>query len=334
MRLLSKGQLVISRDLQEQGGLRPEDELALHPLHDRMTTPCTSSSSDCSPAFTLRRNPPPVLRARHLMCPSVVLKAACVLLISAGVGAQTIRHDQCREIPGHWLGWNANLGGRVGCQQPEFAEAVAALRPGSIRYPGGSVGNYWNWRAGWTSFGQMAQLPAARMMSQRPPRYPNTPADLGIIIGLTQALPVWMLRMQTSTLEDQLELLRTADAHGLRVELVELGGVRLGVEGTGRPTTIWDARSGGVANCPRRPRFFRAWDGSVVMALRRGVRVALRGTWLDLTSCRGGDQSVTAVGSVGWAGSGRWQTASRADLPVRERRRSGVVSLVRGLKGR
>jgi hypothetical protein len=52
---------------------------------------------------------------------------------------------------------------------------------------------------------------------------PNKPADFKEALDLTGATPVWMLNMVTSTLPDQLELLRHVKARGMSVELIELG---------------------------------------------------------------------------------------------------------------
>ncbi len=128
-----------------------------------------------------------------------------------------------RQIPPGWLGWNANLGGRVGWNQEPFAAAVAELRPGSLRFPGGSVGNYWDWRKGWPARGGEADIAFVRQMSRRRPRQPNLLPDFARIVIRTGAEPVWMLNLQTAELEEQLALLRTARDLGLPVRRVELG---------------------------------------------------------------------------------------------------------------
>src|SRR5207248_10180294 len=96
--------------------------------------------------------------------------------------------------------------------------ALAELKPQTLRYPGGTVANYWDWRQGWFVRG-----------AQVPPNWYNLPPapapleDFKQAIKASGATPVFVLNMLTSTLDAQLAMLRHARWLGLPVALVELG---------------------------------------------------------------------------------------------------------------
>src|SRR5688572_24238344 len=46
------------------------------------------------------------------------------------------------------LGFNAPVPYQIPHEHPRFAEAVSLLSPGNLRWPGGSVANFFEWRSG------------------------------------------------------------------------------------------------------------------------------------------------------------------------------------------
>lgn len=91
----------------------------------------------------------------------------------------------------------------------DIVDATASLNPKMIRYPGGSVSKTWNWEDGTTS-----------KSINRPP---HTLDDLLIIKEATNAKVTFVLNTINKTLENQLELLRTARAMGIPIEYIEMG---------------------------------------------------------------------------------------------------------------
>lgn len=102
---------------------------------------------------------------------------------------------------------------------PRFVAAVAGLAPQALRVFGGTTANFWNWRTG--TFVDARALPSTlrplrRLVSVRL-------ADWARVVLAAHAIPVYDLNMFTSTLADQLAMLRAARGLGLQVTRVELG---------------------------------------------------------------------------------------------------------------
>lgn len=132
-----------------------------------------------------------------------------------------------RAVSERWLGLNGlNLTGPA-WNDPYFDAALAAFAPGVIRYPGGTVANYWSWRAGWFEPGNWPGEPLGRIDDKLPV----------FAVGLRSAHAIPLFDLNTVTyrgvvgsradnaamLADQLRQLHAASADGLPVRMVELG---------------------------------------------------------------------------------------------------------------
>jgi hypothetical protein len=133
-----------------------------------------------------------------------------------------------RALPAGFLGFNGEaITAPPGLwRSPAFVGAVARLHPQALRLFGGTTANFWDWRAG--TFVSPAALP---------PGSPPVPAALAAarsavsiplsdwarLVRAAGALPVFDLNLVTSTLADQLAMLRAAAALGLPVQRIELG---------------------------------------------------------------------------------------------------------------
>ena len=53
-----------------------------------------------------------------------------------------------RALPDRLLGFNTPANNLIPFEDPAFAPAVKALGPALMRFPGGTVSNYYNWRTG------------------------------------------------------------------------------------------------------------------------------------------------------------------------------------------
>ena len=97
---------------------------------------------------------------------------------------------------------------------PAFNTAVAALRPGSLRYPSGTAANYWDWKNGCEGLGSMAPCKKTGV---------STLAKFAQTLTAANASAVLVLNMLTDTLASQLQFLAAAEAAGVPVTAVELG---------------------------------------------------------------------------------------------------------------
>ena len=152
-----------------------------------------------------------------------------------------------RPIEPWSLGLNgANMAGPA-FSDPGFAAALTTFRPGTLRYPGGTVANFFDWRTGWY-----------RTASKRWPGQPSVQTDMRLetfasAIRATGAVPVFDLNLVTwngriatdaddaAMLTDQLALLNAAQALGLPVLRVELGN-ELYLNGPSSPSTAYRQR--------------------------------------------------------------------------------------------
>ncbi|MBA3648915.1 MAG: T9SS type A sorting domain-containing protein [Chitinophagales bacterium] len=95
---------------------------------------------------------------------------------------------------------------------------VGALHGKVYRYPGGGIANWWDWHTGW--FLDSSIVP---MKHQKQVKKPNTLESLKVFLDSANAEPLFVVNMITSTLADQVAMLKHADSIGLPVKYVELG---------------------------------------------------------------------------------------------------------------
>ncbi len=122
-----------------------------------------------------------------------------------------------KTFPKSFFGFNAQqIRGPV-LSDNSFIQAVKGLNPAVLRYPGGTVASYWDWKSGWFK----DEIPLKkdwREIRKNPIRL----EDLKAACDSTGAAPLLVLNMCTSTLEYQLDMLRHARKIGMKVNYVEL----------------------------------------------------------------------------------------------------------------
>lgn len=126
------------------------------------------------------------------------------------------KSEKKKSLSPYAFGYNAQLMRGPGFDVKEFLDAVVKLNPQNLRYPGGTNANYWDWKTGWIKEG------TERKEWKNLPVNKNTLADFSKAI-LEKDTPVFVLNMLTSTLQEQLAMLREAVKTGLPVKLIELG---------------------------------------------------------------------------------------------------------------
>ena len=131
---------------------------------------------------------------------------------------------QQRALPHDWLGFNGEaLTGPPGLwADKRFVAAVAALHPEALRIFGGTTANFWDWRRGsFVAAGRNVAVPAELLAAR--PRVSIPLSSWAALVRATAATPVFDLNLVTSTLGQQLAMLRAARGLGMAVTRVELG---------------------------------------------------------------------------------------------------------------
>jgi hypothetical protein len=136
------------------------------------------------------------------------------------VTTATVETDNSKtfELPVYFNGYNAQMLRGPSWQAPGFVEQVKELNPGLIRYPGGTVSSYWDWKTGWL----MKNIPLRKEWKSVTVENPVKLEDLKFACDKTGAMPLFVLNMMTSSLSYQLEMLDHAKKIGLPVKFVEL----------------------------------------------------------------------------------------------------------------
>ncbi|MBL0339646.1 MAG: hypothetical protein IPP71_01275 [Bacteroidetes bacterium] len=121
-------------------------------------------------------------------------------------------------LSGNFNGFNAQMMRGPSWQAPGFVERVKELQPGLIRYPGGTVASYWDWKTGWLMEG--IELKSEWKSIQTP--NPIKLEDLKFACDKSGAQPLYVLNLMNSTVRYQLEMLNAAKKLGLPVNYIEL----------------------------------------------------------------------------------------------------------------
>lgn len=103
----------------------------------------------------------------------------------------------------------------------QFLDSLRTFNPQIIRYPGGTVGDFWDWKNGWVD---TTALPPK--YQSWPRTYPYAPHSLEALAAFANSLDadvLFSLNAYHGTLSSQVELLRSAQDAGLPIRYVELG---------------------------------------------------------------------------------------------------------------
>lgn len=106
-----------------------------------------------------------------------------------------------------------------------FTDTLEQLHAKTVRFPGGTVANYWDWQRGGI-IKDTSRLPKGLppFLRYRARRYrAGGLQELRTALELSNTAPVFVLNLLTSDLDSQLEMLRAASDLGIPVQYVELG---------------------------------------------------------------------------------------------------------------
>lgn len=101
-------------------------------------------------------------------------------------------------------------------------DSVATIPFRIIRYPGGTITNWWDWKIGWLApdtVRNMKMSPGYLAMKGNP----NDLNNLKILVDRMQCDVVFCLNMISSNVDDQLDMLKAAEKIGIKIKYVELG---------------------------------------------------------------------------------------------------------------
>ncbi|MBA3647145.1 MAG: T9SS type A sorting domain-containing protein [Chitinophagales bacterium] len=102
--------------------------------------------------------------------------------------------------------------------EPDLMSHVPLLKAKTLRYPGGSIANWWDWKKGW--FIDRKDLP--QKYKDLAPKA-NTLENFKKTLDSCHATTVYDLNMMTSTVSDQIKMLMHAQSIGMDVTYIELG---------------------------------------------------------------------------------------------------------------
>src|SRR5207237_10665833 len=65
------------------------------------------------------------------------------------IGTVTTNAGATRQIAPYFLGYNNVPIHSPSWDNPDVVNAAVQFKPGTLRYPGGTVANFWDWQNGW-----------------------------------------------------------------------------------------------------------------------------------------------------------------------------------------
>ncbi|MEO5675577.1 MAG: T9SS type A sorting domain-containing protein, partial [Chitinophagales bacterium] len=119
-----------------------------------------------------------------------------------------------------WMGFNGQnmIRDSIGWDNPYLLANLPLLHPKNLRYPGGGLANWWDWHKGW--FVDRTDLPEAYKGLKQ---LNNSLENYKKVLDACHANAILVVNMISSTVQDQMAMLRYADSIGIKVKLVELG---------------------------------------------------------------------------------------------------------------
>lgn len=168
----------------------------------------------------------------------------------------TTVYSQVKENKSPLMGYNAHMSDAPEWNQQNFEQTLSELHPNTLRYPGGSNSFYWDWKKGWTlsysellpylqksnflvngqaikteqEFKSLTKLnkkknPFWRQVNRynaKAPRYEKI-ADFAYAIKSQNAQAVFTLNLITSTVDNEIEMLKEAQKNNIKIKYIELG---------------------------------------------------------------------------------------------------------------
>jgi hypothetical protein len=135
-----------------------------------------------------------------------------------------------RQLPDRLLGFNTPANNVIPFEDPAFAPAVKALGPSLMRFPGGTVSNYYNWRTGQLGIARGTDAQVVRNLFVRVAENSKSIHPKGVFwddfhrfATAAGAECVVLPNIETSSLENEAARFADMVAKGNSPERVELG---------------------------------------------------------------------------------------------------------------
>lgn len=151
----------------------------------------------------------------------VLILLSCISLARADIKPEPMKAKRVC-IADLSLGINANALQIRDWRDPAIIKALGELQTKILRYPGGTVSNYWNWREGWLGDNIPKNAPPQIAKFKKTPKR----ITLDTLLPALEASgtePIFTLNLYTSDIDEQLAFLREARKLGMPVRYVELG---------------------------------------------------------------------------------------------------------------
>ena len=159
----------------------------------------------------------------------IIITTISLLLTMTAVNAETVTaatSDFVRPIPKHFVGFNGMLttaGGNPWKRRNLLLQCLERSNVKLLRYPGGEVGNYWDFNTGWVSLTADPTLMPKYIAKLRKSTNRYTIADLALAYRITHITPIFDLNIITQS-EDQLpSIIKMIHQNSLPLKYFELG---------------------------------------------------------------------------------------------------------------
>jgi hypothetical protein len=125
-----------------------------------------------------------------------------------------------KDISAPYFGFNNNSANSPSWSDKKFIAVLQNLQPQFLRFPGGTVSGFWNWREGSLDVNAPEKFDNNQDVSNK---FKATLDSFKNSIDSTKATPIFVLNQLNSTLQDQLDMLKYAKKIHLEVSYIEMG---------------------------------------------------------------------------------------------------------------
>lgn len=131
-----------------------------------------------------------------------------------------------RALPARWLGYNSPAPYNVPIEDPALLSALRTLRPHYLRFPGGTVANYYQWRTGQLLLGEHPDHPVYRQYALRSRELHPSGVFVAQYIELARAVDAELIvvpNLETSSVAEQAAWFAKMNEDGFAPARIEMG---------------------------------------------------------------------------------------------------------------
>ncbi len=158
-----------------------------------------------------------------------ILSIQCSLnsdYIYSQINTKISKSNLSHSIPKY--GFNVESDTKPSWDDPAFSRAITKLTPKMLRYPGGTLSQYFDWKTGLVITQNERNRKNLRdyreyTLENRPNMQVNSLQSLKSAVDRLHFTPIFCLNVISRSLENQLEMLQVARSLGLPIDYIELG---------------------------------------------------------------------------------------------------------------